>query len=238
MLRRLPLFAGMFAAGIFGGIFAEEVLWPYIVERPLFYQYRLESRPVNITQKEETIIEENTALQNAVSAVEKSTVAIKSTAPSGKTAGGSGVILTSDGLVLALSTVIPPNADSELYIEGKKTAFKVIKRDAKKNLVLIKSEAGNLDAADFADPGSLRFGQRVFLVASFFDSLGKPQELVDEGIIRNYSENLIRTSIIKDGGEEGSPLFNIEGALVGLNLADSERIDSIGIGEIKNFVGF
>ena len=72
-----------FIIAVVGGIFADQILWPYFIERPLFYEYRLEKSPIFLTEKKEIYIEENTQLQNSFEKVEESLVGIKSISPKG-----------------------------------------------------------------------------------------------------------------------------------------------------------
>jgi hypothetical protein len=51
----------VFLIGAVGGIFSEQILWPYFIERPLFLEYSLEQNPVYITETKEITIQENTA---------------------------------------------------------------------------------------------------------------------------------------------------------------------------------
>lgn len=82
-------------------------LWPYLIERPLFYKYRLEQSPVYVTERKEVTIEENTALQDAVEKTEKIVVGVKTKLNSGKVLEGSGFIVTADGLIVTLNELVP-----------------------------------------------------------------------------------------------------------------------------------
>jgi hypothetical protein len=90
MIKNAFKILAIFILGIFGGIFGSEILWPYFVERPLFLEYRLEPRPVYLTQKKEIRIQENVALQGAIEKVEKSVVGIETKTKKGKVLEGSG----------------------------------------------------------------------------------------------------------------------------------------------------
>ena len=62
---------GIFILSVFGAIFADQILWPYFVQRPLFYEYGLEENPVYITEVNEITVEENTALKDSIEKVKK-----------------------------------------------------------------------------------------------------------------------------------------------------------------------
>ena len=228
----------IFVFGIFGGIFADQILWPYFIERPLFYKYRLDQAPIVINQTEEIHIEENTALENAVEKVDKSVAGIRIIKSNGKIIEGSGIIVTSDGLIVTLADLVSQQGEVSLFFDGKSANYKVIKKDTKNNLALIKIEEVNLPTVGFADAGSLRFGQRVFLLGAYFKN-GNFTKIVNEGIIKTYDQSSIVTNMTDKAYLEGSALFNVKGELVGLNTIDSEnRVFSIPINQIREFIGF
>ena len=109
----------IFIIGICGGIFADQILWPYFVEKPLFHQYRLEQSPVYITERKEFIIQENVALQNAIEKVANTVIGVRTKTATGKVLEGSGLILTSDGLLVTLADLVPQGSDFEFLVEGK-----------------------------------------------------------------------------------------------------------------------
>jgi len=227
----------IFIIGTIGGIFADQIFWPYFIERPLFYEYRLEQAPVYLTETNEIVIQENTALQNAFEKVEKTIVGVKATTSRGKTIEGSGIIITSDGLILILAELVPEGGKFVFFVGDRSPTYQVVKRDPKNNLALIKIEETNLPTIGFADFDSLKFGQRVFLVGVIQPLNGG--RLVNEGIIKTYNNESIKTNILEKDNLKGSPLFNIEGQLVGLNTIDEEgNITAISINKIREFIGF
>ena len=227
----------IFVIGTIGGIFADQILWPYFIERPLFYRYRLEQSPVYINETKEITIQENTALVDAVGKVEKVIVGIRSKTAAGKILEGSGLIVTSDGLVLTLDNLAPQASQTTLFLDGKEIIPKVLQR--KDNLALLKIEETGLATIAFSDFGKIKLGERVFLVGKIFEAKNPPYTLVNEGIIKAFNENLIRTNIFEKNTLQGSSLFDIEGYLIGLNTIDSEgKVTAISIKTIKEFLGF
>ncbi len=227
----------IFISGVGGGIFADQILWPYFVERPLFYEYGLDGRNVEVIEREEIIIEENTALQNSVSQIEKAVVGVRTETASG-IIQGSGLIITADGLMITFSDLIPKKGDFSFSIEGETPSYQVLKRDEDKNLALLKLDKEDLTTVGFAEFGSLRFGQKVFLVGKNIEK-GGVVETVNEGIIKRYNSNIIETNILESQNLKGSPLFNIKGLLVGLVLVDSySQVSAIPVSKIREFTGF
>lgn len=232
---------GLFILGIVGGIFADQILWPYFIERPLFLRYRLEQSPVYITERKEITIQENTALKNAIEKVEKVVVGVKTKTGTGKTLEGSGLIVTSDGLVVTLAELVPQGCDFSFFIDGKAVSFQILKRDLENNLALVKIGIANLPTASFANLQKMKLGERVFLVGVIPSLIkgGVPQKMVNEGVVKSFDESYLYTNIFEKISIQGSPLFNIEGEVLGLNTIDKEgKVTAIIITKIKQFAGF
>jgi len=239
MLKNIFKIITIFIIGMVGGIFADQIFWPYFVERPLFYQYRLEQAPIYVTEKKEITIEENVALRNAIEKVEKAVVGVKTKTKTGKILEGSGLIVSSDGLVVTLADLVPLGSEVTFFWEGKSPSFQILKRDLKENLALIKIEETNLPTTGFVDLERIRLGERVFLVAIIFEEGKVPKKAVNEGIIKTFDENSIETNIFEKSTFLGSPLFNIEGNALGLNIIDKEgKVTAIPISKIRQFAGF
>ncbi|MFH0859449.1 MAG: serine protease [Patescibacteria group bacterium] len=227
----------LFILGIFGGIFADQILWPYFIEKPLFYQYRLEQNPIYLTEKKEITIIENTALQDAIEKVENTIVGVRTKTINGNVLEGSGLIITSDGLFITLNDLIPKGSEFVFYINNQPISFQIIKRDAVQNLALIKVEKNNLSTVGFADLDKIRIGQRVFLIGALLDNK-IIKKIANEGIIKSFNQELIETNIFEDDNLAGSPLFDIEGKCLGLSQIDSQgKIIAIPINQIKEFIG-
>jgi len=227
----------LFISGIAGGIFADQILWPYFIEKPLFYQYRLEQNPIYITEKKEITIIENTALQNAIEKVENTIVGVRTKTADGKILEGSGLIVTSDGLFITLNDLVPKGSEFVFYIDGRPISFQIIKRDANQNLALIKAEKESLSTVGFADLDKARIGQRVFLIGALLDNK-IIKKTANEGIIKNFNQELIETNISEDVNLAGSPLFDIEGRCLGLNQINTQgKVVAIPVNLIKKFIG-
>jgi len=110
MSKNILKIVAFFIIGTVGGIFADQILWPYFIEKPLFYQYRLEQSPVYVTERKEVTIQENTALKEAIEKVEKTVVGVRTQTKEEKILEGSGLIVTSDGLIVTLAELVPPGS--------------------------------------------------------------------------------------------------------------------------------
>ncbi len=237
MLKNIFKIISIFIIGIVGGIFADQILWPYFIERPLFHQYRLEQSPVYVTERKEITIQENVALKNAIEKVEKVVVGVRTETKTEKILEGSGLIITSDGLVVTLAELVPQGSTFSFFIDGKKVHFQILKRDLKENLALVKIEEANLPTVSFADLEKMKLGEKVFLVGVIFEK-EEPSKIVNEGIIKSFGQDFIKTNIFEKNILKGSSLFDIEGKVLGLNTIDSGgEIITIPISKIKTFIG-
>ena len=228
----------VFVFGIAGGIFANQILWPYFVERPLFYKYQLANIPVSINETKEITIQENIALQNAVERIEKSIVGIRTETKAGKIITGSGLVVTSDGLIVTLSELVPHGGDFVFFVNDKTPNWQILKRDVENNLALVKIEEQGLVTVGFADFDKIKLGQRVFLSGMIFIKTDR-LKTVNEGIIKFFTKEYIRTNIFEKSTLNGSALFNINGELLGLNTIDSDgKVTAIPITKIREFIGY
>ena len=238
MVKNIFKIISIFIIGIVGGIFADQIFWPYFVERPLFYQYRLEQAPIYVTEKKEIIVEENIALRKAIEKIDKAVVGVKTKTKAGKILEGSGLIVSSDGLIVTLADLVPSGSEVTFFWEGKTPSFQILKRDLNENLALIKIGETNLPTTGFVDLERIRLGERVFLMGVIFGKEGIPKKAVNEGIVKTFDGNSIQTNIIEKNTLSGSPLFNIEGNALGLNIIDKEgKVSAIPISKIKQFIG-
>lgn len=239
MIKNIFKIVIVFLIGTVGGIFAEQIFWPYFVERPLFYQYKLETAPVYITERKEMVVQENTALQETIGKVEKTVVGVKTKTNDGAMLFGSGLAVTTDGLIITAAEIVPQGSIFAFYIDGDWPLYQILKRDLANNLALIKVDNGKLNTAGFADFAKLKLGQRVFLVSMDFQATTTPALAVDEGIITSFNEKSIKTNILAAEDLLGTPLFDIEGNLVGLvDSINNSRVSVVPITLIRQFIGF
>ena len=230
--------AALFIIGMVGGIFADQIFWPYFVERPLFFGYRLDNQPIYINEQKEVIIQENVALQDAVEKVKKIVVGVRSTTGTGVIFEGSALIVSADGLLATFSNLAPQGSKIELFWDGQSRSFQVLKRDQKENLVLIKMEESDLPTAGFADLERLRLGSRIFLAGVVFNAKKLPISVVNEGVIRSIDGDSVQTTITDGKIVAGSPVFDIEGKVLGLSVVGKNgEISALSISKIKSFIG-
>lgn len=230
---------GILMCGILGGFLFQIFIFPYILSNNYFSNFQFvksfKNEKVIIQPKEQIYIQENSALEEVVKKSEKQVVVIQGEAQKGKVFYASGLIVTSDGLVVTLASLMPQGNNFKIFMQGQEQKYQVIKRDLKTNLALIKLENNNLPTSGFADSTKINLAQRVFLIGLTSEKLDST--LVDQGIIVNFENNITKTNIYQDFYANGTPLFNIYGELVGLNfVSENGQVSAIGIEQIKTFL--
>ena len=236
----ISIIVGILLLGAMGALLFNVFVLPYLLTNSYFERFQFvkdfKSGKIIVNPKEQVYIQENTVLVDAIEKVVKSVVTIQGTTSIGKSYLGSGLIVTSDGLIITLASLTPKGSKFNIFINNEKQNFKVEKQDIKNNLTLIKVEKNNLPTVSFTDFDKIKLGQRVFLTAPF--STKTSDWLVNEGIVRSFDKSQIETNISEKSIINGSPLFNISSELVGLNYINSDsNISSVPISTIKTFLG-
>lgn len=149
---------------------------------------------------------------------------------------GSGFIIRSDGYILTNNHVVENADEIKVTISSVKKPLraKLIGRDPKNDLALIKVNANNLPVCTFGDSSKLRPGDWVIAIGS---PLGL-QQSVTLGIVsaldRSFRDvgpsQLIQTDTAINPGNSGGPLLNIHGEVIGVNVAvlNGQNAQNIG----------
>jgi len=237
-------FLFLFLIGIIGGIFGGQILWPYFVSFTFLKTGNFSETPIYVTEKKEITIRENEALQQAIKKVENTIVGVRTKTKKGEILEGSGVVLTSDGLVVTLAQLLPWGSKFHFWADGEWCHYQILKRDLNKNLALVKLKKENLATRGFAEKEKIQLGERIFFVSVDFVATTSqfflsPKLRVNEGIITKINSDLIETNIVDFSNVNGAGVFDIEGNLVGLvQKQKNERIFVIPVDSIKEFTGF
>lgn len=181
------------------------------------------SAPVVINQKQEKIyIEENTALIDSIKETSKSLFAIKQ-----DTRSIPGLILTSDGLVVALANSLTKST-IVCSINNEDVPCQILKKDLKQNLALIKIEKDKLSTLGFYD-SELEMGKRLYILSL---------SVVNEGIVKSFTSDLIKTNIREIEPITGNPVFSLDNRIMGLGVIDKNGfVTVIPITLIRSFAG-
>lgn len=156
-----------------------------------------------------------------------------------KAATGSGVILTSTGVIVTNNHVVSGAAEVRVRLSDKRVFMaKVIGTDKRADLAVLKIDGTNLTPIQMGDSDKMRPGQWVMAVGNPLDFA----ETVSVGVVSNTSRTLptqnggvlvhaIQTDAAINPGNSGGALTDEQGRLIGINSAISSPTgSSIGIG--------
>jgi serine protease Do len=150
---------------------------------------------------------------------------------------GSGFVISSDGYILTNNHVIDEANQIKIKLaDGKEYDAKVVGRDPKTDLALLKAEgASDLQPLHLGDSDALKVGNWVVAVGSPFGL----EQTVTAGIVSAKGrvigsgpyDNFIQTDASINPGNSGGPLLNTEGQVIGINTAIfSQSGGNVGIG--------
>jgi serine protease Do len=138
---------------------------------------------------------------------------------------GSGVIISPEGYILTNNHVIEGATDIKVFLPDKREfKGKVIGRDPKTDIAVVKIDATGLPAVTLGDSSKLQVGDYVLAIGDPF-GVG---ETVTNGIVsatgrggldlESY-EDFIQTDAPINPGNSGGALIDVRGDLVGINTA-------------------
>lgn len=193
--------------------------------------------------RKQLVVQESSAVIDAAKKVSPSVVSITSKAvsrgffgqPTELEGAGSGIIVTSDGLILTNKHVVSDVGATYTVItsDGKEYAgATVVSRDPVNDIAFIRVKASGLKAAELGDSGAIQVGQHVLAVGN---ALGQFQNSVTEGVISGIGrgvvagdqssgaaeqlQNVLQTDAAINPGNSGGPLVNLDGQVIGINTA-------------------
>ena len=161
-------------------------------------------------------------------------------------AAGTGVIISSDGLIITNKHVIPDGTTKVTVVLNDGTEYDnatVIDRDPTNDIAFLKlNGAKDLTPAKIGDSTNLKIGTKVIAVGN---ALGQFQNTVTAGIISGLDRSitasdsggstnsetltgLLQTDAAINSGNSGGPLVTYDGKVIGINTAIAQNADSIG----------
>lgn len=156
--------------------------------------------------------------------------------------GGTGFIISSDGLILTNKHVVSDNEAEYTVLtnDGEKYSAKVLGQDPVNDIALVKIEAKDLPIVELGDSDSIKLGQTVIAIGN---ALSEFRNTVTKGIISGINrrvtagggtigteviEEAIQTDAAINPGNSGGPLINLAGQVIGVNTAVSQAGQLIG----------
>ncbi len=147
---------------------------------------------------------------------------------------GSGVIIDEEGYILTNEHVIEDAEKITVTLaDGRELKGEIRGTDPRSDLAVVKIKAKNLPVAELGDSDSVRIGQWAIAIGNPFGfAVRSPKPTLTVGVIsalhrslprtgrreRDYND-LIQTDAAINPGNSGGPLVNLEGKIIGVNVA-------------------
>lgn len=203
------------------------------------------------TETKKTIIEESSAFIDTAKKISPSVVSISTTSNVQdffgqvvtQSGGGTGFIITADGLILTNKHVVEQTGATYTVFTSDGTSYpaKIQSTDPFNDLAVLKIDANNLPVVELGDSDELQVGQWVMAVGN---ALAKFNNTVTTGVISAKErqiqasdssgansenlEGLLQTDAAINPGNSGGPLVNLQGQVIGINTAVASDAQGIG----------
>lgn len=159
-----------------------------------------------------------------------------------KVGGGTGFIISSDGLILTNKHVVADiNAQYSVTLnDNKEYEAKVVGTDINNDIGVLKIEAKDLPVVELGNSDDLLIGQNVVAIGN---ALAEFSNTVTVGVVSGVGrsvvagdgtgsseqlEDVIQTDAAINPGNSGGPLLNLAGQVIGINTAVSREGQLIG----------
>ncbi len=160
-----------------------------------------------------------------------------------KIGGGTGFIVSADGLILTNKHVVGDKNGfySVLLSDDRKFDAKVVATDDYQDIALLKIDASGLKPLSLGDSDKVRLGQTAITIGN---ALGEFQNTVSVGIISGKGRSLtaadqltgrlesidsvFQTDASINSGNSGGPLINLRGEVIGINTAIVQGAQNVG----------
>jgi len=154
----------------------------------------------------------NRDLEALATKLRPSTVAVRA----GREGAGSGVIWWRDGAIVTNAHVATTRTVEVEFDDGRTLPGRVVRRDERRDLALIRVDANDLPAVEVRDPSDIRIGE---ILVAFGHPLGI-RNVLTTGIAfasGGPGENFVRADLALAPGNSGGPLADVAGRVVGVN---------------------
>jgi serine protease Do len=149
---------------------------------------------------------------------------------------GSGFVINSDGYIVSNNHVVDGASEIRVKLsDGRQFPAKILGRDPKTDLALLRIETTGLPTIPIGDSEGLQVGEPVMAIGNPFGL----EQTVTTGIVSGTGrvigggpyDDFIQTDASINPGNSGGPLINARGQAIGINAAIfSQSGGSIGIG--------
>lgn len=229
--------------GGLGGIVSDRYVFPHLASTKLFSRYEFLKKStenvVMINKTEQVMVKEDTSVSKVAESVLPAVVNVvsydkKATNPAERYKNGTGVIVTSDGLIMthlgALGQGIPAkNFYQVITSDGNNYEAQIVSIDSYSDLVFLKIPAGNLPVIYFEDSDSVYAGEKIIAIGNDLPNYSNQYAAgilsrFDPGF--NFSGKTLSVSEKFDGAFEydsldmrhfaGGPVLNYSGKVIGI----------------------
>lgn len=155
---------------------------------------------------------------------------------------GSGFLVSADGYVVTNKHVVSDTAAEYTVIMSNDQEYsaKVLAMDPNNDIAVLKIEGNNLPSLSLGDSDRIRVGQTVIAIGN---PLGEFANSASRGIISGLGRevtagssfgqsetlrDIIQTDAAINPGNSGGPLLNINGQVIGINVAVAQGAENIG----------
>lgn len=164
---------------------------------------------------------------------------------------GTGFIISNDGMIITNRHVVDEDDAEYTVILNDDTEYtaKVLAKDTLLDIAFLKIEATNLTPLNFGDSSKIQVGQTVVAIGN---ALGEFSNTVSAGIVSGLGRNItatdargrsaeqlydvIQTDASINSGNSGGPLLDLNGNVIGVNVAVASEAQGIGFAIPSNVV--
>ncbi|MGH3821954.1 MAG: trypsin-like peptidase domain-containing protein [Pseudonocardiaceae bacterium] len=149
--------------------------------------------------------------------------------------GGSGIVLSADGLILTNNHVVAPAANggglAAVFHDGRSVPVRIVGRAPSFDLAVVRAQGvDGLTPAELGSSGNVRVGQEVVAIGSplgfsgtvttgIVSALNRPVRAGGEGSGQDTVLDAIQTDAAINPGNSGGPLVDMQGRVIGINSA-------------------
>lgn len=249
----IVIIAGVLLIGAAGGVAGTVVAASNPNLRSLLGLSQASSGNTTSTRTDKIVLEESSAVIDTAKKVSPAVVSISTKKNAidffgqvvTQEGGGTGFIITSDGLIVTNKHVVADEntAYTVFTSDGKDYQAQVLARDPFQDLAVIKINATGLSTLELGNSDQLQIGQMVMAVGN---ALGQFQNTITTGVISAKEreiqagdtmggsteklEGLLQTDAAINQGNSGGPLVNLRGQVIGVNTAVAAKGQAEGIG--------
>ncbi len=155
--------------------------------------------------------------------------------------GGTGFIVSRDGLIVSNKHVVDIDGAEYTVLtnDGQKYPAKVLAKDPVQDIAILKIEKNNLPTVNLGNSDEVQIGQASIAIGN---ALGEFRNTVSVGVISGLKrsitassgggveqlEDLLQTDAAINPGNSGGPLLNLQGEVIGINVAMASGAQNIG----------